>query len=208
MGAQQILKQVLVYYAHPGHRTSRVNRPMAEAAQSVSGITFIDLYRAYPRHDIDVSAEQVRLLAADIILFQFPVFWYSTPAIIKDWQDLVLEHGFAYGSGGDRLAGKRMMLAVTAAGSEDAYTPNGYQHFPLRTFLTPLEQTARLCRMRFTAPYVLYSSLKARETHEISAHVDGYRRLLGSLRDEAYDFDRADASDVVTYATLPIIGEE
>ena len=180
---------------------------MAEAAQRLQGLTFIDLYRVYPRHDIDVRAEQQRLLAADIVVFQFPVFWYSTPAIIKDWQDLVLEHGFAYGSGGDRLAGKRMMLAVTAAGSEDAYTPQGYQHFTLRTFLTPLEQTARLCRMHFSAPYVMYSSLKAGEADEISAHVAGYERLLEALRDEAYDFASADASDVVTHSTLPITVE-
>ncbi len=181
---------------------------MAEAAQEISDIEFLDLYRAYPRHDINVAAEQERILAADIILFQFPVFWYSTPSIIKDWQDLVLEHGFAYGAGGDRLSGKHMMLAVTAAGPEDAYTPNGYQHYPLRTFLTPLEQTARLCRMRFLPPYVLYSSLKAPETDEVGQHVAGYRRLIEALRDEKYDFAAADAVDVVSHAQLPIRGEE
>lgn len=181
---------------------------MAEAAQAISDIEFIDLYRAYPRHNIDVAVEQERILAADIILFQFPIFWYSTPSIIKDWQDLVLEHGFAYGAGGDRLSGKQMMLAVTAAGPADAYTANGYQHYPLRTFLTPLEQTARLCRMRFLPPYVLYSSLKAPQTGEVEQHVTGYRRLLEALRDERYDYAAADAVDVFGYAQLPIRGEE
>lgn len=201
------MSRVLVYYAHPAHRTSRVNRPMAEAAQRIDDMAFVDLYATYPRHGIDVAAEQERLLAADVILFQFPMFWYSTPAIIKDWEDLVLEHGFAYGAGGDRLDGKRMMLAVTAAGPEEAYTPRGYQHYPLRTFLTPLEQTARLCRMRFTAPYVLYSSLKAHDDGRTAPHVEGYVKLLTALRDDTYDFDRADEMDVVTRETLPIDGE-
>ena len=201
------MKRVLVYYAHPGHRTSRVNRPMAEAAEAMDGIDFLDLYRAYPRHNIDVAAEQERLAPADFIVFQFPVFWYSTPSIIKDWQDLVLEHGFAYGEGGDRLAGKSMMLAVTAAGPEDAYTPNGYQHYPLRTFLTPLEQTARLCRMHFIAPYVLYSSLKAESDDQVEPHVKGYIRLLESLRDETYNIAAAQKADVISYATLPILGD-
>ena len=73
---------------------------MAAAAREVPGITFIDLYAEYPRFDIDIDREQARLVEAGIILFQFPLFWYSTPSIIKVWQDLVLEHGFAYGSEG------------------------------------------------------------------------------------------------------------
>ena len=198
------MKSVLVYYAHPGHRTSLVNRPMAEAARSLDGIDFVDLYEAYPRHDINVALEQERLLSANIVLFQFPVFWYSTPSIVKEWQDLVLEHGFAYGSGGDKLSGKCMMLAITTAGPEDAYTPGGYQHYPLRTFLTPLEQTARLCGMRFSAPYVLYSALKAGEGREATQHVVGYRQLLEALRDGTYDFEAADRVDFVTATSLPI----
>ena len=133
--------------------------------------------------------EQQRLLDHDVVLFQFPVFWYSTPSILKEWQDLVLEHGFAYGSGGERLSGKRLMLAVTGAGPEEAYTHNGYQHYPLRTFLTPLEQTARLCKMRFPAPYVLYGSLKAPTAGQVEPHVAGYVALLEAIRDDRYDFE-------------------
>ena len=183
------MARLIVYYAHPGHKYSHVNRYMARAAAGVEGITYVDLYADYPRFDIDVEVEQRRLLDHDVILFQFPLFWYSTPSIIKEWQDLVLEHGFAYGAGGDALDGKRMMLAVTAAGPDDAYTPGGFQHFELRTFLTPLEQTARLCKMRFAPPYVLYSSLKAPGAGLVDHHVNGYRRLLEAIRDDRYDFD-------------------
>ncbi|MEL6477167.1 MAG: NAD(P)H-dependent oxidoreductase [Pseudomonadota bacterium] len=198
------MARLLVYYAHPGHRSSRVNRPMAKAAEAVEGISFVDLYRSYPRHNIDITAEQNRLLEADVILFQFPLFWYSTPSLIKEWIDLVLEHGFAYGAGGDRLAGKVLMLAVTAAGPEEAYTEAGYQHYPLRIFLTPLEQTARLCQMRFSPPYVLHSALKAPEAGEVAPHVAGYTRLLRALRDDRYDFDAADRQEIVTHDRLPI----
>jgi len=198
---------LIVYYAHPGHKYSHVNRHMAQAAANVSGVTFVDLYAEYPRFDIDVGREQQRLLAHDVMLFQFPLFWYSTPSLIKEWQDLVLEHGFAYGTDGDKLAGKFMMLAVTGAGPEEAYTQEGYQHFPVRTFLTPLEQTARLCRMRFPAPYVLYSSLKAPAERRVEPHVDGYRRLLEAIRDDRYDFARAERMDVIGYDGLPIRAE-
>ncbi len=201
------MAQLLIYYAHPGHHKSQVNRAMADAASGVEGVGFVDLYALYPRHDIDVDREQARLLAHEVILFQFPLFWYSTPSIIKEWEDLVLEHGFAYGAGGDRLDGKTMMLSLTAAGPEEAYTPGGYQHFPLRTFLTPLEQTARLCRMRFAAPYVLHGSLGAPGDGRLDPHVAGYRRLIEAIRDDRYDFAAADGHDIVTAETLPIRGE-
>lgn len=198
------MARLLVYYAHPGHRHSRVNRAMSERAQAIDGITFIDLYALYPRHDIDIAGEQARVLDADVILFQFPLFWYSTPSLIKDWQDLVLEHGFAYGAGGDHLSGKTMMLALSAAGAQEAYGPSGYQHYDLRTFLTPLEQTARLCRMNFAPPYVIYSSLKAPNDGHLAPHVDGYVRILEAIRDDRYDFVSAAASKVIQCDDLPI----
>lgn len=199
------MAEVIVYYAHPGQRFSRANKAMADAARRLDGITFVDLYADYPRHDIDVDREQTRLLDHDVILFQFPLYWYSTPSLLKEWEDLVLEHGFAYGSGGDKLAGKTLMLALTAAGPFEAYTPQGYQHYPLRTFLTPLEQTARLCKMRFATPYVLHAALNADEDDEIARHAEGYVRLLTAIRDDRYGFDAVSAKEIVTHADLPVL---
>lgn len=201
------MASLIVYYAHPGHRHSQVNRYMADAAQQVEGITFVDLYRDYPRFHIDVDVEQQRLLDHDVILFQFPMFWYSTPSIIKEWEDLVLEHGFAYGAGGDKLAGKHLVLAITAAGPAEAYTAAGYQHYPIRTFLTPLEQTARLCNMHFSAPYLLYGSLRAPGEGAVQPHVDGYRKLLEAIRDDRFDFSAAQSMDVIDADHLPLTAE-
>lgn len=201
------MAKLLIYYAHPGHRYSQVNAAMAKIAASIDDITFVDLYASYPRHKINIDDEQERLRAHDVIMFQCPLFWYSTPSIIKEWQDLVLEHGFAYGAGGDKLAGKVFMFALTAAGPEDAYTDHGYQNFPLRTFLTPLEQTARLCDMRFPAPYVLHGSLAAPTSGEAERHIDGYRRLIEAIRDDRYDFAEAEAMTIATYDRLPILEE-
>lgn len=200
------MAKLLVYYAHPGHKYSHANRAMFDAAQKIEDITFVDLYAEYPRHIISVDREQTRLREHDVVLFQFPLFWYSTPSIIKEWLDLVLEHGFAYGSEGTELAGKTMMLAITAAGPNDAYTETGFQNFPLRTFLTPLEQTARLCKMRFPAPYVLHSALAAQSDGGIAAHAAGYAQMLTAIRDDTYDFDATMDQDIVTHADLPIKG--
>jgi glutathione-regulated potassium-efflux system ancillary protein KefG len=201
------MAKLLVYYAHPGHKHSNANKSMLAEAKKVHGITFVDLYAEYPRFEINIDREQKRLLDHDVILLQFPMFWYSTPSLIKEWLDLVLEHGFAYGAGGDKLAGKSMMLAVTAAGQKDAYREQGYQHYPIRTFLTPLEQTARLCHMDFPAPYVLYGSLRASEEGLIQMHAKGYRRLLEAIRDDRFDLQAAIHDGVIACDNLPILEE-
>lgn len=198
------MARLIIYYAHPGQQFSRTNVAMAKAARAVDGITFVDLYAEYPRHDIDVQREQRRLLDHQVIVFQFPLFWYSTPSLVKEWQDLVLQHGFAYGHEGDKLAGKTMMLAITAGGPEEAYTAKGYQHYPLRIFLTPLEQTARLCKMQFASPYVLFGALGAEPDNEIADHAEGYRQLITAVRDDRFDFKAADEHDVLNAANLPI----
>ena len=76
------MARLIVYYAHPGQRHSHANRDMERAARQVSGITFVDLYAEYPRYDISIEREQRRLLDHDVILLQFPLFWYSTPSLI------------------------------------------------------------------------------------------------------------------------------
>lgn len=199
------MARLLVYHAHPAPHHSRANKAMIRALRDVSGVTRVDLYAEYPRFDIDADTEQARLLDHDVILFQFPLFWYSTPSILKEWFDIVLEHGFAYGAGGTALEGKQMMLALTAAGAEDAYSAQGYQNFPLRSFLTPMEQTARLCKMQFESPYVLYSALKAAEQDDLTQHADGYRHLVTSIRDDAYDFSAARQLDVVRAPDLTVL---
>ncbi len=103
-------QRILVLLAHPAHRRSRANAALRDAAKAVEGVTLHDLYEAYPDFLIDVDHEQALLLRHDVIVFQHPVYWYSSPAILKEWQDLVLEHGFAYGRAGTALAGKALLV--------------------------------------------------------------------------------------------------
>jgi len=198
------MARTIVYYAHPGHKHSRLNRELVAAARAVEDVTFVDLYAEYPRHEIDIEIEQARVVEHDVIVLQFPLFWYSTPSLLKEWIDLVLEHGFAYGESGDACEGKAMMLATTAADPESAYRRDGYQRYTLREFLRPLEQTARLCGMRFLPPYVLFQALRAVESGLAEPHARGYCLLLEALRDNRFDRAAARALEILTFDTLPI----
>jgi len=151
-------KRILILFAHPALEKSRVNRILMEGMDNMEGITFHDLYEAYPEFDIDVSEEQKLLEDHDIIVFHHPFYWYSTPAIIKEYLDLVLEHGWAYGSDGNALKGKCLMNITTTGGQEKAYCEIGSNRFTVRQLLAPMEQTACLCKMTFLPPFVIHGA--------------------------------------------------
>lgn len=191
-------KKVLVLYAHPSHRRSEVNRPLFKAAQEVEGVTAVDLYGEYPTFNIDIEKEQRRLVEHDVIVFQFPLFWYSTPAILKEWQDLVLEYGFAYGSKGKALVGKAFFCALTAGGKEDVYQTDGFNHFTIGELLQPIEQMARLTGMTYLAPFALFGARTAAEENRIGEHVVQWRSLLTALTEDRVDLEQAQAVRMIS----------
>ena len=151
-------KKILILFAHPAMEKSRVNVHLTEAVKGLEGVYFHDLYQEYPEFHIDVKKEQELLMEHDVIIFHHPFFWYSTPSLLKEWQDLVLEHGWAYGSQGNALNGKLFLNVITTGGKEIAYHTEGYNRFTVRQLLSPLEQTANLCKMIFLAPFIVHGT--------------------------------------------------
>lgn len=184
------MKHILILFAHPALQKSRINTHLRSAILDVEGVTVHDLYEAYPEFDIDVAHEQTLLEQHDIIAFHHPLFWYSTPAILKEWQDLVLEHGWAYGSQGNALRDKVFFNIISAGGRAEAYTSNGYNGRTLRQLLAPIEQTSRLCKMLFLPPFVVYGTHSI-EREEVENHRQTLHQLLRALRDERVDIEGA-----------------
>lgn len=151
-------RSVLILFAHPAFQRSRANRALAEAVRDLPGVTFHDLYEDYPDLLIDVAREQSLLSSHDALVLQHPFYWYSAPALIKEWLDLVLEHGWAYGETGQALAGKDWISAITSGGGEGSYGPDGFNRFTITEFMRPFEATAHLCGMRWRAPFVVQAS--------------------------------------------------
>lgn len=169
--------KVLVLYAHPAQAHSRVNAPLRVAAQTVPGVTVLDLYETYPEYVIDVAREQARLVEHDVLVLQHPLQWYGAPAIIKEWLDAVLEEGWAYGAGGDRLRGKSFICAVSAGGPEQAYRADGVNRFTVEELLRPFELTARLCGMQYLRPFITYGARRL-DPASIASRSRDYQRLL------------------------------
>jgi glutathione-regulated potassium-efflux system ancillary protein KefG len=187
-------RRILVQFAHPVVERSRVNRRLLDEVKGIDGVTINDLYERYPTFDIDVAREQELALAHDVIVFQHPFYWYSVPAILKEWQDLVLEHGWAYGAGGTKLKGKVTLNAITTGGPAAAYAKEGYNRFTIRELLSPWDQTAHLCGMRYLGPFVVHAALRIAGDSDAELHRRRYRELIVALRDDRVDLDRAAAA--------------
>ena len=178
--------KVLVLAAHPILEASVVCRKLLAGVRREAGISVVDLYERYPDFNIDVPAEQKRLEAADVIIFQHPFYWYSTPAILKEWTDLVLEHGWAYGRGGTALEGKFLMNALSTGGSADAYGESGTNRYTIPEFLVPIAQSAALCRMTYLPPYVVFEGRRL-ERQALAETAGLFKDLLCGLRDDRID---------------------
>ena len=189
-------RRVLVLFAHPAFHLSRVQRALLAAARGVPGVTVHDLYERYPDFDIDVPGEQSRLLAHDVVVWQHPFFWYSTPAIVKQWQDLVLTHGWAYGRDGRALHGKWWLHAVSAGGGEGAYSPEGRNRHTVQQLLAPLAQTARLCGMTWLPPFVVHGT-HVLDDPGLAAYAADYAALLTAVRDGRLSAEDASGRDTV-----------
>lgn len=178
--------KILVLLAHPRLRTSVVQYAMQKAIQGLDGVTLRDLYAEYPDFSIDVAREQQTLLAHDVIVLQHPFYWYSSPSILKEWQDLVLENGWAYGPGGTQLAGRFMLSAISTGGTEQAYQPQGRNRFEIEELLAPFNQTAYLCSMAYLKPFAIHAGRRM-PLEDLSAAVESYRDLIVGLRDNRID---------------------
>ena len=174
------MSRVLILFAHPALHKSRVNRHLLDAVRGLDDVTIRDLYEEYPDLHIDVDREQALLAEHDVVVWQHPFFWYSCPALLKEWLDLVLEYGFAYGEGGDALRGKRALTAITTGGPTESYEASGLNRYSIPQLLAPFEQTARLCGMDYLEPFVVHGTHRLSKA-EISTHADAYRTRIAAL---------------------------
>jgi glutathione-regulated potassium-efflux system ancillary protein KefG len=176
------MNKILVLFAHPVLEKSRVHSVLLKSIDNIEGITINDLYDVYPDFDIDVKREQELLLSHQVIVWQHPFYWYSSPALLKQWQDLVLEHGWAYGRNGNNLKGKRIFNALTSGGGSEAYQLLGRQHCTIHDLMKPFERTAALCQMKYLPPFWVPGTHRM-NFPEIQEYSRRYRELLITLRD-------------------------
>jgi len=174
------MSQALLVYAHPYPDRSRANRILSDAVRTLPGVVTHALYDRYPDFSIDIEAEQKALLAADLVIWQHPLYWYTVPALLKLWWEKVLAHGWAYGAGGNALVGKRCLWVTTSGGDAASYGPSGMHVSPFADYEPVVRQTARFCGMQWESPLILHGAHQVHET-ELFTFAGAYRQRVMSL---------------------------
>lgn len=158
------MTKTLVLLFHRDLATSKANAAFATAARALRGVEVVDMQARYPDGRIDMATdaagEAARLLAADRIVLQFPIQWYSTPALLKTWQDSVLTRMYYVKAKteGDLLAGTPLMVVATAGNVPEAYGRGGQNHYTVDEILTPLKATAHRCGLPWHAPHLTFTA--------------------------------------------------
>ncbi|MEO1009452.1 MAG: NAD(P)H-dependent oxidoreductase [Planctomycetota bacterium] len=136
----------------------------------------------------DIAAEMDKLDACDLLIFQYPLWWFGMPAILKGWVDRVLAMGRMYGGGrwydAGALRDKRGMVAMTTGGPEPMYVaPEGHEGLnpPLGTILTPVHHGVFwFTGMHVLEPFVAWAPAHL-DDEQRAALLDGY---AAHLRDQ------------------------
>jgi glutathione-regulated potassium-efflux system ancillary protein KefG len=197
-----VMSKVLIQFAHPAFSKSRAHRALIGAASRIDGVTINDLYELYPDLNVDAKREQMLVREHDVLILQFPIYWYSGPALIKQWLDLVLEYGWAYGHDGNAVRGKRLMCAVSCGSDRNAYAPGGDNGYPFNQFLLPFRQTAVFCGMSWLPPFVAYGN-HWNAAAALEAHGTSYAGVLRALTGEHLSPASFEAIEHINDIALP-----
>ncbi|MDD3302021.1 MAG: NAD(P)H-dependent oxidoreductase [Candidatus Gracilibacteria bacterium] len=157
------MKKTVVINGHSDYEKSFANKAIINGlVEKFNGQNFGDLIEIrtlielYPDFKIDVDAEQNALLEADNIVLQFPLYWYSTPAILKQWIDNVLQRGFSHGSNGDKLRNKNLIISITIGSSEINY-PKTQDGYDIEELIAPFRRTSNMIQTNLIEPVYSFS---------------------------------------------------
>lgn len=144
------MKNILIVSGHTDLNNSVANKKiLQELSKRLPNAEIDYLSELYSDYKIDVEQEQNKLLKADIIVLQYPVFWYSMPSLLEKWMEETFKHGFSHGSTGDKLKGKKVIISLTTGAPEEVYEN-------INEFLNPIKASCKLCQMEYVDSIVTY----------------------------------------------------
>lgn len=143
------LGNILLVTGHTYEQISVANKMIVEGLKKrIPTIKEDNLVELYPDFRIDIKAEQEKLLWADTVLIQVPLFWFSMPSIIMRWIEEVFQHGWAYGSKGKALQGKNIIVGITAGSKTEVYE-SGQAGLTVKDFDKRFKTIFSFCNMNY-----------------------------------------------------------
>lgn len=144
------MKNIVIISGHTDLKNSVANKTIIETLhKQLPDADIAKLDELYPDFRINTEAEQQRLLKADIIVLQFPIFWYSAPSLLERWMEQTFLHGFSHGSTGDKLKGKKLVLSYTTGAPAEMYSHEGLMGHTMDEFLVSFRAVCGLTQMEY-----------------------------------------------------------
>lgn len=154
------MKKTIVIVAHPNLEKSVVNRYWANELVGKVSLRYLSEVAPLDK-PLDIKQEQAVLEQYDRIIFQFPLYWYGAPALLKRWLDEIMTFGWAYGPEGDKLEGKELGVAVSCGGKEEEFSSSGYQLYTLSDYMKQYEGVAAFIRAKWIGVHTIYNTFGA-----------------------------------------------
>lgn len=139
--------KTLIVVAHPDAADSSTQQFLKASAR----LPDVAWYELSDDWQADIAGEQTRLLAYERIIWQFPLYWYSSPANLKEWLDSVFTDDFP-----DRLKGRELGLVVTLGVSAKSFQAGGREQFTLSELMRPFQALANRCGMTFLPIFAIH----------------------------------------------------
>lgn len=180
------MKKVIIINGHGAPMMSMDNKRILEDVKAqLQDVEIVTLAELYPDFKIDVEKEQTRLLAADLIVFEYPIWWYSAPSILKKYVEDVFAMGFAFGPGGDKLKGKKFIDSFTCGAPEKNYLP-GASGEDIEKMALPMKATCWLCGIEYLGQIGTYGAMyygldTKEELDAVNAKMDNHAARLINL---------------------------
>lgn len=177
--------KTLLIVSHPNLEASVANKALLEGVKDIKNLTIRHLESLYGSNikAFDVELEQKILLEHERVIFQFPWYWYSSPAMLKAYQDEVFTYGFAYGNAGDKLNGKEFKIAVTVGAPDYAYQEGAWNKKSMNELLSPFQSMANLTGMKYTRAFKVHGAAAISE-EELLQKAKEYKN---ELLDDSWD---------------------
>lgn len=184
------MKNILIVSGHTDLNNSVVNKTILEILGEEIAHAEINLLESlYPDYKIDVEVEQDKLRKADVIILQYPIFWYSMPSLIEKWMEDTFLYGFSHGIEGNKLKNKKLIASFTTGAPRESYSKEN-NGFEIEDLLLSIKATCKLCEIDFAGYiYTCGVSYRKRTNHEeiklleikAKQHVDRIIELLNAL---------------------------
>ncbi|WP_410499483.1 NAD(P)H-dependent oxidoreductase [Chitinibacter sp. S2-10] len=172
----------LIIFSHPHLANSQTHRTLIDEIAELPEVKIHHLESMYPDGDIDVLAEQQACEHAERIVWQFPLYWHSCPAMLKRWQDEVFARDWAFGAK-RALDGKTLQLVVSTASVGSLYDAD--KTISTEVLWYPMRLTAEALGLHWQTPLVLHdvehlprSPFEQQHHTAIEAFAYSYRDLL------------------------------